>query len=133
MGKYKFNPQTGKMESAASVDAPQKIANIQPQQPKPQKTDEIKLVNDVDKRRANVVVDEGVVSFREKSDLTIFQIIDETTGIVMAYISGYALDINFNMEELRSVESVEQLISGIGKMFRSVIMDKIFTQKKTEG
>lgn len=128
MTKFKFNPKTGKMESAAIVSADSKTDKIPPKQSVPQQK-EIKLIDGVEKRKANIQVNEDTVMFREKSDLTIFQIVDEDTGTVMAYISGYALDINFNMAELRSVERVEQLINGIGKMFRSVIMEKIFDKK----
>lgn len=85
-------------------------------------------VNEV--KRPNVQLSEGVVQFRERSDLTVFQILDEKTGRVMAYISGYALDINFNLGELKSVESIEQLIDGIGNMFRKIVLDKIVAKNK---
>lgn len=123
---YKFNAQTGKLETTDNIDGTRKPVRETPRpNPKPNKTDEVRLIDGMEKRKANVPVEEGKVIFREKSDLTIFQIVDETTGTIMAYIAGYALDINFNMAELKSVERVEQLITGIGKMFRSVIMDKI--------
>lgn len=85
-------------------------------------------VNEI--KRPNVELSEGTVQFRERSDMTVFQILDENTGRVMAYISGYALDINFNLGELKSVESIEQLINGIGKLFRKIILDKIVAQNK---
>ncbi len=79
---------------------------------------------------ANIPVSEGVVQFRERSDLTVFQILDEQSGAVLGYISGYALDINFNMKELRSTERVEQFLNGLQKMFREIILEKAFSYQK---
>lgn len=64
----------------------------------------------------------GVMMFRERQDYDICQITDEKTGKVLAYIGGYALQINFNMAELNSMERIEQFLQGIVKLFRHKIM-----------
>lgn len=64
----------------------------------------------------------GVMMFREMEDYDICQITDEKTGKVLAYIGGYALQINFNMSELRTMERIEQCLQGLTKLFRHKIM-----------
>ena len=78
------------------------------------------------------VVNENIVQFRERSDLTIMQIIDEENREVMGYISGYALDIKFNLEELNSVEKIEQFINGLGNVFRKIIIDSALGNENNE-
>lgn len=64
----------------------------------------------------------GVMMFRELQDYDICQITDEKTGKVLAYIGGYALQINFNMAELKTMERIEQCLQGMVKLFRHKIM-----------
>lgn len=64
----------------------------------------------------------GVMMFREQEDYDICQIADERTGKVLAYISGYALQFNFNMAELNTMERIEQCLQGLVKLFRHQIM-----------
>lgn len=66
----------------------------------------------------------GVMMFREREDYDIYQIADEKTGKVIAYIGGYALQINFNMAELNTMERIEQCLQGIVKLFRHHIMQQ---------
>lgn len=68
----------------------------------------------------------GVMMFREQQDYDICQIVDEKTGKVLAYIGGYALQINFNMSELRSMDRIEQCLQGLVKLFRHKIMSQTF-------
>lgn len=74
-------------------------------------------------------VTSGVMMFRELQDYDICQITDEKTGKVLAYIGGYALQINFNMAELKSMERIEQCLQGIVKLFRHKIMTQTFDGK----
>lgn len=67
-------------------------------------------------------VTSGVMMFRELQDYDICQITEEKTGKVLAYIGGYALQINFNMAELKTMERIEQCLQGIVKLFRHKIM-----------
>lgn len=75
----------------------------------------------------------GVMMFRELQDYDICQITDEKTGKVLAYIGGYALQINFNMSELRTMERIEQCLQGIVKLFRHKIMNQALDNRKSEG
>lgn len=127
MAKFVFDDKTGTLvQESARIN---KKEIVSPTSNKPD-IKAAKLIDDVTIQRPNIQVQESVLQFREKSDLTVFQIIDENTGKVMAYISGYALDISFNLQELKSVEKVEQMIDGIGKMFRKIVLDKIMAQNK---
>ena len=123
--KFRFDEKSGTMvpEGFAKQDTAEhiEVANNTP--------DTVSVI-DGNKSGHNIPVSEGVVQFRERSDLTIFQIVDEQTGTPLGYISGYALDINFNMKELRSTERVEQFLGGLQKMFREIILEKAFSSKK---
>lgn len=72
----------------------------------------------------------GVMMFREMQDYDICQITDEKTGKVLAFIGGYALQINFNMTELRTMERIEQCLQGIVKLFRHKIMTQNLGESK---
>lgn len=58
-----------------------------------------------------------------EADKKTMQVVDEKSGVPLFYISGYDLDISFNLSEIRSVADVEQCVAGIAKMFRGIIMD----------
>ena len=73
---------------------------------------------------------EGVVKFRERSDLTILEFIDQDTNNVMGYIAGYALDINFNMEMLNCVEKIESFLEALKSAFRKKVYDIAFKGAK---
>lgn len=66
----------------------------------------------------------GVMMFRQMDDYDICQIADERTGKVLCYIGGYALQFNFNMAELRTMERIEQCLQGIVKLFRHKLMNQ---------
>ena len=66
----------------------------------------------------------GVSMFRDREDYDICQISDEKTGKVLAYIGGYALQFNFNMAELNTMERIEQCLQGLVKLFRHQIMNQ---------
>ena len=69
-------------------------------------------------------VSTGVMMFREREDYDIYQIVDDRTNKPLAYIGGYALQISFNMDELKSMERVEQCLQGLNKLFRKFITDQ---------
>ena len=72
----------------------------------------------------------GVMMFREREDYDICQISDERTGKVLAYIGGYALQFNFNMEELNTLEKINQCMEGLVKLFRHKIMTQNLRENK---
>ena len=74
----------------------------------------------------------GAMVFREREDLDICQISDEKTGKVLAYIGGYALQFNFNMTELNTMERIEQCLQGIVKLFRHQIMNQNLRSNSSE-
>lgn len=125
MGSFKFNPTTGTFDivSDEKIEFPKDI----------EKDDEMKSIGDVVSKQTSSVsdVDEPLVTFREKSDYTVMQIMDKDTGNVLAYIGGYALDFSFNLNKLNSTARIEQCLDGIKKLFRQVIMDKILNNGKT--
>lgn len=71
----------------------------------------------------------GVMMFREREDYDICQIVDEKTGKILAFIGGYALQINFNMSELRTMEKIEECLQGLTKLFRHKIMTQTLDNK----
>lgn len=73
----------------------------------------------------------GVMMFRELQDYDICQITDEKTGKVLAYIGGYALQINFNMTELNTIERIDQCLQGMVKLFRHKIMNQAINNKSS--
>lgn len=67
---------------------------------------------------------EPIFKFRAQNDLTTYQIIDDVTRKPMMTISGYALEIRFNMAELTTTEKVEQLLSGLTDLWRKLIVNQ---------
>lgn len=78
-------------------------------------------------------VNTGVVMFRERKDYSIFQITEEKTNKPLAYIGGYALQISFNMEELNTMERIEECLEGLKKLFRHQIMHQPLNIRKNQG
>lgn len=76
------------------------------------------------------IIDEPKVEFRSISDRSVFNVINEDTGVVLVEISGYDLQINFNMEHINSVEEVEAAVSGLGELFRQSILEELLKHNK---
>lgn len=75
-------------------------------------------------------VDEPIVQFKTISDRIVREVINADTRQVLVHISGYDLQINFNMQYLKSVEDVEAACSGIAQLFRDMIMEKLLEVNK---
>lgn len=75
-------------------------------------------------------VDEPVVQFKTISDRIVREVVNADTKQVLVHISGYDLQINFNMQYLKSVEDVEAACNGIAQLFRDIIMDKLLKGNK---
>lgn len=75
-------------------------------------------------------VDEPTVRFKAISDRIVREVVNADTKQVLVHISGYDLQINFNMQYLKSVEDVEAACSGIAQLFRDIIMDKLLAGNK---
>ncbi len=76
------------------------------------------------------VVDEPTVEFKYRTDRIAFTIKNEDINQILVEISGYDLQVNFNMEYINSVNDVEAAVSGIGDMFRNLIMNKLLEYKQ---
>ena len=75
-------------------------------------------------------IDESRVEFKMISDRSVFNIVNEDINKTLVEISGYDLQISFNMEYLNSIEDVEAAITGLGNLFRDIIMEKLLEHKK---
>ncbi|MBO5970032.1 MAG: hypothetical protein J6S14_16200 [Clostridia bacterium] len=75
-------------------------------------------------------VDEPRVEFKMISDRSVYNIVNEDINKTLVEISGYDLQINFNMEYLNSIEDVEAAVTGLGNLFRDIIMEKLLEHKK---
>lgn len=68
--------------------------------------------------------------FRSISDRTVFKVVNEATDQSLVEISGYDLQINFNMEFINSMADVEMAVSGLSNLFREIILERLFDDKK---
>lgn len=126
MGKFRMNPLTGTLEKVSDVSIP---ANQDTQQL--EEKDKVTVEDMVSKTETpNVNLNEGIVQFRELSDITCCKIIDQDTGEELAAISGYALDFWFNKKKLNSTKRVEQCLDGITKLFRRLIIENVLNNPK---
>ena len=75
-------------------------------------------------------VDEPRVEFKMISDRSVYNIVNEDINKTLVEISGSDLQINFNMEYLNSIEDVEAAVTGLGNLFRDIIMEKLLEHKK---
>jgi hypothetical protein len=75
---------------------------------------------------------EPKVEFRSISDRSVYNVINEEINKTLVEISGYDLQINFNLEYINSIEDVEAAVEGLGSLFRQIIMDKLLEYKKTK-
>ena len=80
-----------------------------------------------------IVKDEPTVEFKLITDRDVMAIVNDEIKQNLIEISGYDLQINFNMEYINSIEDVEAAVSGIGDLFRQVIMKKLLEHKKQKG
>ena len=77
-------------------------------------------------------VDEPKAEFRTLSDRDAFTIENADNHEIPVEISGYDLQVNFNMEYLNSIQDVEAAVNGIGDLFRQIIMEKLLEYKQKQ-
>lgn len=75
-------------------------------------------------------VHEPIVEFKLISDRSVYNVVNEEINKTLVEISGYDLQINFNMKYLNSIQDVEAAVNGIGSLFRDIIMEKLLEHKK---
>ena len=118
--KPKFKEEQQVVPNSAPVNAYKEIVQMQ----RVDKPTAVQLVDENGVPEAYLdSITTGVIMFRERQDYDIMQIIDERTNLPLMYIGGYALQMNFNMERLNSMEKIEQCLNGLTKLFRKSIMD----------
>ncbi|WP_417121639.1 hypothetical protein [Phocaeicola plebeius] len=75
-------------------------------------------------------VDEPIVKFRLVSDRDVMNIVNDDIKETLVEISGYDLQINFNMQYLKSVEDINAARNGIADLFQQLIMEKLLEYRK---
>lgn len=75
-------------------------------------------------------VDEPIVKFKLVSDRDVMTIVNDDIKETLVEISGYDLQINFNMQYLKSVEDIKAAGDGIADLFKQLIMEKLLEYRK---
>ena len=75
-------------------------------------------------------VDEPEVTFKLISGRDIMNVENGDTHEILIEISGYDLQINFNMHHLKSVEEIDAACRGVADLFRETIMEKLLEYRK---
>lgn len=73
---------------------------------------------------------EPIVKFRLVSDRDVMNIVNDDIKETLVEISGYDLQINFNMQYLKSVEDINAARNGIADLFQQLIMEKLLEYRK---
>lgn len=76
--------------------------------------------------------DEPKIEFKVISDRGLFAIKNPDIQKNLVEISGYDLQVNFNMEYLNSIDDVEAAVNGISDLFRELIMEKLLEYKRKD-
>lgn len=76
--------------------------------------------------------DEPKIEFKIISDRGLFAIKNPDIQKNLVEISGYDLQVNFNMEYLNSIDDVEAAVNGISDLFRELIMEKLLEYKRKD-
>lgn len=77
-------------------------------------------------------IKEPTIIFRTISDRSVMTIASAETEKTLVQISGYDLQIDFNMEYINSMQDVEAAVKGLGDLFRDIILDKLFKDKSQQ-
>ncbi len=75
-------------------------------------------------------VPEQTVTFKMLSDRSIMEVRSEAANVSVAEISGYGLQVKFNMQYINSVDDIENLLEGMKTLFRKMILQQIMENKK---
>ena len=75
-------------------------------------------------------VPEPTVTFKMLSDRSILDVRSEIVNVSVAEISGYDLQIKFNMQYINSTEDIENLLEGFKVLFRQQLLEQILKNKK---
>ena len=75
-------------------------------------------------------IDEPIVKFRLNSDRIVREVIKPEINQTLVHISGYDLQINFNMQFIKSVDYVEAACGGLAQLFGDLIMENLLGNNK---
>ena len=75
-------------------------------------------------------VDEPEVKFKLISGRDVMNVENADTGERLIEISGYDLQINFNMQYLKTIEDITAACKGVADLFRETIMEKLLESSK---
>lgn len=76
--------------------------------------------------------DEPKVQFKFMTDRTVFTIRNEEIDQPLAEISGYDLQIKFNMDFIKSLEDTEAAVQGLAELFRKIILSQALSDKNEQ-
>lgn len=74
-------------------------------------------------------VPEPIVHFKLISDRIIREVLNAETKEPLIHISGYDLQVNFNLQYLKSVEAIEAACQGVASLFRDMIMEQLLPKE----
>ena len=76
-------------------------------------------------------VNEPTIKFKAISDRSIYKVISSNNpDITLIEIMGYDLQINFNMEYLKTLEDINAACDAISTLFRDIILEKHLESKQ---
>lgn len=75
-------------------------------------------------------VEEPEVKFKLVSDRSVMNVINDEIKETLIEISGYDLQVDFNMQYLKSVEDIDAACKGIADLFRETIIEKLLEYRK---
>lgn len=87
------------------------------------------LMKDGDPLKDLDKVNEPTVQFRLVSDRSVYEVRSEAVNAALVEISGYDLQMNFNMQYLNSTSDIEDALEGLKDLFRDVIMEQVMANK----
>lgn len=75
-------------------------------------------------------VHEKTVTFKYLSDRSVYHVISERNEEVMVEISGYDLNIAFNMQYINCLDDIEAACNGLSELFKGIILEKLLEGKQ---
>ena len=76
-------------------------------------------------------VAEPTIKFNVISDRDVYKVVSEKKkDLTLIEITGYGLQINFNMEYLRSLDDINAAGEAVGILFRDIMLEKLLEYKQ---
>ena len=76
-------------------------------------------------------VAEPTLQFKAITDRDVYKIVSEkNSDLTLIEITGYGVEINFNMEYLKSIEDINAATEAIGVLFKEIILEKLLETNK---